>query len=120
VLLRRVLNDAGLPEELAEAVEDVDLDAYIHNCQDEMLKAVGSGLGPPVLLIDSCAAAFGPVVSPSPRRESAGELFDAVRHPRLRLLLRTQTQPSPATPGRPRSAMTGTPHISTTRWKGSK
>jgi hypothetical protein len=41
------------------------------------LSLVGDDVGTPIVAVDSIAF-FGPVLSPSPKGESAGKLFDAV------------------------------------------
>lgn len=71
------LGDAGLPAELADAM---DTDAY-----DEAVKAshhrgmdrVGTDVGTPVLAVGDMAI-FGPVVTPAPKGEAAGKLWDGV------------------------------------------
>ncbi len=71
------LAEAKLPTELADAM---DTDAY-----DEALKAshhagmdqVGMDVGTPVISVGGVAF-FGPVVSPAPRGEAAGRLWDGV------------------------------------------
>ena len=71
------LADVGLPAELADAM---DTDAY-----DEAVKAshhlgmdqVGMDVGTPVIAVEGVAF-FGPVVTPAPKGEAAGRLWDGV------------------------------------------
>ncbi|MGH1562327.1 DsbA family protein [Mumia sp. DW29H23] len=74
-VLAEALEEVGLEPELIEAA---DTDAY-----DEALRAshqrgiglVGEDVGTPVIAIDDVAF-FGPVVTPAPKGEAAGRLWD--------------------------------------------
>jgi protein-disulfide isomerase-like protein with CxxC motif len=73
----KALADVGLPADLLDAI---DSDAY-----DEELKAshydginrVGMDVGTPVISVGGVAF-FGPVVTPAPKGEAAGKLWDGV------------------------------------------
>jgi len=78
------------PEALAEAVAEVGLDPKVLDAAtneeyDEVIKAshqlgmeqVGIDVGTPVISVDGNAF-FGPVVTPAPRGEAAGRLWDGV------------------------------------------
>lgn len=70
--------DCGSPADYASLIEAYDTDA-----NDEALRAshaagmepVGSDVGTPVIHVNGMAL-FGPVISPAPKGEEAGELFD--------------------------------------------
>jgi 2-hydroxychromene-2-carboxylate isomerase len=76
--LRAALAGAGLPEDLAGAADDEAYDAAVRAEHDEGIALVGKDVGTPILAVDG-AAIFGPVVSPIPRGEAAGRLWDGVR-----------------------------------------
>jgi protein-disulfide isomerase-like protein with CxxC motif len=73
----KALADVGLPDDLIDAM---DTDAY-----DEAVKAshhlgmdqVGMDVGTPVIAVEGVAF-FGPVVTPAPKGEAAGVLWDGV------------------------------------------
>ncbi|MGA2837175.1 MAG: DsbA family protein [Acidimicrobiales bacterium] len=75
--VEKALADVGLPTGLADAM---DTDAY-----DEAVKAshhlgmdqVGMDVGTPVIAVEGVAF-FGPVVTPAPKGEAAGRLWDGV------------------------------------------
>ncbi len=75
--IEKALVEVGLPIDLADAM---DTDAY-----DEAVKAshhsgmdqVGMDVGTPVIAVDGVAF-FGPVVTPAPKGEDAGRLWDGV------------------------------------------
>ncbi|MCW3158250.1 DsbA family protein [Micropruina sonneratiae] len=69
------LEQAGLPAERVEAghtdAEDAELAASHHEGMDP----VGDEVGTPVVHLNGMAL-FGPVISPAPKGEQAGDLFD--------------------------------------------
>jgi hypothetical protein len=71
------LADVGLPPELADRADTGDHDDALRASHQAGMDAVGDDVGTPVIHVDG-AAIFGPVVSPRPRGEEAGLLFDAV------------------------------------------
>jgi 2-hydroxychromene-2-carboxylate isomerase len=76
--LRAALAGAGLPEELVAAAGDEAYDAAVRAEHAEAIALVGDDVGTPILAVDG-AAIFGPVVTPIPRGEAAGRLWDGVR-----------------------------------------
>jgi predicted DsbA family dithiol-disulfide isomerase len=75
--LRAALAGAGLPEDLAHAADDEAYDAAVRAEHEEGIALVGDDVGTPILAVDGHAI-FGPVVSPIPRGEDAGRLWDGV------------------------------------------
>ncbi len=64
-----------LPPELADAASDRSHDASIRQSHDRALALVGDDVGTPVIAVGDVAF-FGPVVSPAPKGEAAGRLWD--------------------------------------------
>ena len=75
--IEAALADVGLPIELAELGETGDNDDALRRSHYEGMDLVGSDVGTPVIKVGD-AAIFGPVVTPRPRGEQAGQIFDAV------------------------------------------
>ena len=80
LLLPDVLTAAGLPVELAGALEDTGWDAGIQASTDEALALTGKDVGTPILQFEppDGVAFFGPVISRLPRDEDAVALWDHV------------------------------------------
>lgn len=81
-LSRAALADVGLPAALADAAHRADLDDVLRKGNRAALEPVGEDLGVPALHIPQengeVSAFFGPVVSPAPRGEAAGRLWDGI------------------------------------------
>ena len=76
-LLPEALKEAGLPAELASAADSSEFDQQIKDSHNEAFDAVGTDVGTPVVRIRG-QAIFGPVITPAPRGEAAGRLWDGV------------------------------------------
>jgi hypothetical protein len=76
----RILAHAGLPGELAAALDDSDWDKVVQRETDEALSLTGKDVGTPILHVDppDGVAFFGPVISRRPSDEDAVELWDHV------------------------------------------
>ena len=71
------LEEVGLPTSLADAADDDRLDESIKATHHAGMDQVGMDVGTPVIAVEGVAF-FGPVVSPIPRGEAAGKLWDGV------------------------------------------
>ncbi len=71
------LADAGLPVALADAMDSDAYDRALADSHHAGMDQVGYDVGTPVISVNGVAF-FGPVVSPIPRGEAAGRLWDGV------------------------------------------
>jgi len=71
------LAEAGLPASLADAMDSTEYDAAVRASHAEGIDRVGYDVGTPVISVGELSV-FGPVVSPIPRGEAAGRLWDGV------------------------------------------
>lgn len=75
--LEAALADAGLPVDLAEAMDTDAFDAPLRASHEAGIAQVGMEVGTPIVAFDGCAY-FGPVVTPIPRGEDAARLWDGL------------------------------------------
>jgi 2-hydroxychromene-2-carboxylate isomerase len=76
-VLTEALAAAGLPESLTAAAESAEFDEAIKASHHEAFDEVGLDVGTPVLRIRGNAL-FGPVITPAPKGEAAGRLWDGM------------------------------------------
>jgi hypothetical protein len=79
-ILPTVLSDAGLPQQLADALHDTSYDSLIQAETDEALARTGKDVGTPILHFQPPhgVAFFGPVISRLPSEQEAVALWDHV------------------------------------------
>ena len=75
--LAEAVAEVGLPATLLDAADTDDLDEAIIASHNKGMDQVGIDVGTPVISFEG-QAFFGPVVTPSPRGEAAGKLWDGV------------------------------------------
>ncbi|AOT58889.1 MULTISPECIES: mycothiol-dependent nitroreductase Rv2466c family protein [Streptomyces] len=78
--IAEALAEAGLPAELLEYAERDTYDAELRASHKEGINKVGQDVGTPVIAVPGPEGAevafFGPVVTPAPKGEAAGRLWD--------------------------------------------
>lgn len=74
-LIAEVLQEVGLPAELAEVAGRDDVDEQLRASHQRAMDLVGDDVGTPVVAVEGVAF-FGPVVTPAPQGEAAGKLWD--------------------------------------------
>ncbi len=82
VAAHKALAAVGLPARLADAAESDDLDEVLRASHHRGMDPVGQDVGTPVIHVPGpdgeIVAFFGPVVSPAPKGDAAGRLWDGV------------------------------------------
>lgn len=77
-VVAEALEQEGLPDSLLEAWEQVpgdEIDVDLRARQKKAIDLVGPDVGTPIVQVDGVAF-FGPVVTPAPKGEAAGRLWD--------------------------------------------
>jgi 2-hydroxychromene-2-carboxylate isomerase len=75
--IEAALTEAGLPTELADAMDSTEYDAAVRASHAEGIERVGYDVGTPIISVLGTSV-FGPVISPIPRGEAAAKLWDGV------------------------------------------
>jgi len=76
-LLSEALAEVGLPANLVERMDDESLNPSIIESHERGISLVGNDVGTPLIKVGDFAF-FGPVISPAPKGEAAGKLWDGV------------------------------------------
>lgn len=77
VIVAEALEEIGLPASLAEAATSSEYDEALAASHNAGMDPVGTDVGTPVIHFNG-KAIFGPVVTPAPKGEAAGRLWDGV------------------------------------------
>jgi len=73
--LTEALQEVGLPPDLLRFASSGEVDEDVRASHGRAIALVGEEVGTPVVAMDG-SAFFGPVVTPAPRGEAAGRLWD--------------------------------------------
>jgi 2-hydroxychromene-2-carboxylate isomerase len=76
-LIEDALAEAGLPADLADAMDSTEYDEAVRASHAEGIERVGYDVGTPVISVGDLSI-FGPVLSPIPRGEAAARLWDGM------------------------------------------
>jgi hypothetical protein len=76
-VLNEALTEVGLPASIADAATSTEFDEAIKASHHEAFDEVGLDVGTPVIRIRG-KALFGPVITPAPKGEAAGRLWDGL------------------------------------------
>lgn len=73
--VRAALDDCGFDPAIADKAAEGAWDDELRTSHAEAMQQVGDDVGTPVISINGMSL-FGPVISPAPKGEAAGDLFD--------------------------------------------
>lgn len=76
-VIGEALAEAGLPSTLLAAADDDTWDEKLRASHHDGMDRVGMDVGTPVISVEGVSF-FGPVVTPAPKGEAAGKLWDGV------------------------------------------
>jgi len=76
-LVESALSEVGLPTSLADAMDSTEYDEALRASHHDGMDRVGMDVGTPVISVAGTSF-FGPVVTPAPKGEAAGRLWDGV------------------------------------------
>jgi protein-disulfide isomerase-like protein with CxxC motif len=76
-MVEEALSNVGLPTDLADAADNDEYDDAVKASHHAGVDLVGMDVGTPVISVEGVAF-FGPVVTPAPKGEEAGRLWDGV------------------------------------------
>jgi hypothetical protein len=77
-IVTEALEAAGLDQGFADAMDSEEFDETLRASHNDGIDRVGQEVGTPVISVDGFAF-FGPVISPAPKGEAAGKLWDGIR-----------------------------------------
>ncbi len=94
-VIAEALDEVGLPADLARYADSTEVDEQLRASHAEGIGLVGEDVGTPIVAFNGTAF-FGPVITPAPKGEAAGRLWDGcvlvASTPGFFELKRTRTQ----------------------------